>query len=137
MANALYTKGKEKLLQGVFDLENDTIQVSLVDQGVYTPNLSTDDFRADIPNNAIIDTQTLANTSVTDGVFDADDVTYPTVPSSANTIEYVVLWKDTGDNGTSPLLALIDTASGLPTTPNDGDIILVWDNTTNKIFKLT
>ena len=30
----------------------------------------------------------------------------------------------------------IDTATGLPITPNGGDIIVTWDNGANKIFKL-
>ena len=48
----------------------------------------------------------------------------------------MLIYKDTGDNATSPLIALIDSATGLPITPNGGDIIVVWDNGANKIFKL-
>ena len=32
--------------------------------------------------------------------------------------------------------AYIDTATGLPITPNGGDIIVTWDNGINKIFRL-
>ncbi|GAI46620.1 unnamed protein product, partial [marine sediment metagenome] len=47
------------------------------------------------------------------------------------------IFKDDGvDDVSSPLIALIDTATGLPVTPNDGDITIAWDNGANKIFKL-
>lgn len=36
----------------------------------------------------------------------------------------------------SPLIAFIDTATGLPVTPNGGDITVAWDSGANKIFKL-
>ena len=38
--------------------------------------------------------------------------------------------------GTSPLIANIDVATGLPITPSGGDIIVQWDTGANKIFKL-
>ncbi len=34
------------------------------------------------------------------------------------------------------LIAYIDTATGMPVTPNGGDITIAWDNGANKIFKL-
>jgi len=30
----------------------------------------------------------------------------------------------------------MDTATGLPITPNGGDIIITWDNGTNRILRL-
>jgi len=36
----------------------------------------------------------------------------------------------------SPLLAFLDSVTGLPVTPNGGDITVAWDNGANKIFKL-
>ena len=47
-----------------------------------------------------------------------------------------MIYVDTGTEATSPLIAYIDTATGLPITPNGGDIIVTWDNGTNKIFKV-
>ena len=34
------------------------------------------------------------------------------------------------------LVAYIDGATGLPVTPNTGDIGIAWDSGANKIFKL-
>jgi hypothetical protein len=51
--------------------------------------------------------------------------------------EAIVIWQDTGVESTSRLIAYIDTASsGLPVTPNGGDITIAWDSGANKIFKL-
>ena len=53
---------------------------------------------------------------------------------NTDTIKAVLV--DTGTDSTSPLIAFIDTATGLPITPNGGDIIVTWDNGPNKLFKL-
>lgn len=77
-----------------------------------------------------------AFTSVTDtsGVFAAANVTLSAVTGSA--IASLVIYKDTGTASTSQLIAYIDTATGLPVTPNGGDITITWDSGANKIFAL-
>jgi len=50
--------------------------------------------------------------------------------------ESIDIYKDTGTESTSYLIANINSATGLPVTPNGGDIIVQWDNGSNKIFKL-
>lgn len=137
MANALYTKAKQKLLEGYINIPVNTIKASLIDTGLYTVAIATHDFRADIANNAVIASIALTTKTVTDGVFDAADATFPTVSASANTIEAIVIWQDTGTQANSALLAYIDSATGLPVTPNGGDITVVWDSGANKIFALT
>ena len=54
------------------------------------------------------------------GVFDAADVAFTTVTGDPS--EVLVIYKDTGSAATSPLIAYIDTATGLPVTPNGGNI---------------
>lgn len=44
-----------------------------------------------------------------------------------------MIYADTGTESTSPLIAFIDTATGLPITPNGGDIIVTWDKKINEI----
>ena len=135
MANALFDKGRQKFLEGGIAWGTDTIKAVLVDHGVDTPNPSTDEFLSDITAGARIATSgALVNKSQTSGVADADNVTIATV--SGATVESIVLYKDTGSAATSPLIAFFDTATGLPFTPNGGDVILEWDNGANKIFKL-
>ena len=135
MANALYAKGREGFLDGSIDWDTHTIKVVLVDSALYTPNMSTDDNLDDIASGARVATSgALTGKTVTGGVADADDVTFTTVTGA--TSEYLVIYKDTGTESTSRLIALIDTATGLPVTPNGGDILVTWDNGANKIFKL-
>lgn len=135
MANALYDTARKRFLEGQFNWLTDTIKAVAVDTGVYTPNLSAHEYLADIALGARISTSgALANKATTGGAADADDVTLTSV--SGNSIEAIVLYRDSGDPATSPLIAYFDTATGLPITPNGGDIILTWDNGPNKIFKL-
>lgn len=135
MANALYAKFKEALLSGSIDLSSDTIKAVLVDTAAYTADLSADQYLSSIPlADRVATSGALASKSVTGGVFDAADATFTSV--SGDVSEAVVLIKDTGDAATSPLIAYIDTATGLPATPTGGDITIAWDNGASKIFAL-
>ena len=134
MANALYAKGKEKILSAAINLPSDTIKASLLSSS-YTANLSTDEFWSTISANLLNTSQTLASKSVTAGVFDAADVTFTAV-TSGSTAKAIVIWKDTGTPSTSPLLVYIDTITGFPLATNGGDITITWDNGSYKIFSL-
>lgn len=143
MANALYPKYKELLLNPgtlgstsgtAVDLADDTIKVALVDTGTYTYS-SAHDFYDDVSAAVVGTPQTLGSKTVTNGVFDAADVTFTSV--SGSSVEALVIYKDTGTASTSPLIAYIDTvSSGLPVTPNGGNITVTWDNGSSKIFAL-
>lgn len=134
MANALYDKGREGFLDGSIDWDTDTIKVSLV-RG-YTPNTSTDDNLDDVTGSGtLVATATLGSKTVTNGVADAADVTFTSVSAGA-ACDLLVIYKDTGTASTSRLVCKIDTATGLPVTPNGGDITVIWDSGANKIFKL-
>lgn len=135
MPNALYDKGREKFLRGEISWNADSIKAVLVDTGQYTVNLASHEFLSSIPAGARIATSpNLGTKTTTNGVADAADVTFAAV-SGAN-CEALVIYKDTGDPATSPLIAYIDTVTGLPVTPNGGDIQVQWDEGANKIFKL-
>jgi hypothetical protein len=136
MSNALYTKAKQGLLDGSIDLDTDTVKAVFVDGADYTPNLATDDNLDDIPSAArVAISGALQNKTVTDGVFDADDIVVASV--SGDQFEYIALFKDTGVEDTSRLLLLIDTATGLPCTPNGSDITIQWSSGSDKIFRLS
>jgi hypothetical protein len=136
MANALYAKGKEKLLSSSnsISLDTDTIRVALV-KSTYTPILTTDEFYSQLSAYVVGTPQTLASKAITSGIFDAADPTWPTV-ASGDTLKGVVIYKDTGSAATSPLLAFIDTIVGFPLATNGGDITVQWDNGVYKIFSL-
>jgi len=136
MSNALYAKAKQGLIDGSIDMDTDTIKAVFIDGADYTPNLSTHQFLSDIPSSARVATSgALQNKTVTDGVFDADDITIVSV--SGDQFEYIALYKDTGVEGTSRLILLIDMATGLPCTPNGSDITIQWSSGADKIFRLS
>lgn len=134
MANAWYRKGAEKALLAQVNFDTDTIKARLV-KNTYAQNLSTDEFISSVTAITGSTDQTLANTSVTDGVFDADDITFTAVPAG-ETSEGVVIYKDTGVAGTSPLLMYIDTITGFPLATNGGNVVIQWDNGAYKIVSL-
>ncbi len=135
MANTLYDSARQGFLEAQINWLTDTVKVLLVDAGAYTPNVSTHHFLADIQvSSRIAGPVTLTSKTTTGGAADAADVTFTSV--SGASIEMIIIYKDTGTEATSPLLAMIDTATGLPITPNGGDIIVTWDNGVNKIFKV-
>ncbi len=133
MASALYPKTKDVFLQGGINMSSDTIKVALIDTGTYTYS-SAHDFWDDASAGVIGTPATLASKTFTSGVFDAADVSFTSV--SGASIEALIIYKDTGTPSTSNLIAFIDSGTGLPLTPNGGNINIVWDNGSNKIFAL-
>jgi hypothetical protein len=134
MANALYAKFKQALLNAEINLDTDTIKAILV-SNAYPQNLATDEFLSGISAYQLDDPVTLTNTTIAGGVFDADDVTFTAVAAGA-TAEGVVLYKDTGNPATSKLIAYIDTITSFPLATNGGNVTVQWDNGANKIFAL-
>jgi len=134
MSNALYGKGRDSILNAGINWASATIKAVLVDTAGYSVAIDTDEFLSAIGAGYRIATATLGSKSSALGVADAADATFTSVTGA--TVEAIVLYKDTGDAATSPLIAYIDTATGLPLTPNGGDVTITWDNGANKIFKL-
>lgn len=135
MANGLYNKGREGFLSGAINMSANDIRAILVDTADYTVNLSTHDFLDDVPaGSRVAVSAAMASKTVTDGIFDAADVTWSAV--SGDPSEAIVIYQHTGTESTSRLIAYIDTATGLPVIPNGGNITVTWDSGANKIFKL-
>jgi hypothetical protein len=134
MANALYDKGREGILDGSIAVPGDTIKCLLATSG-YTPNTATHQNVSDVTTgNIVVRSSAFTSKTETGGVFDAADITFTAVTGSA--ASYIIIYKDTGTDSTSRLIAIIDTATGLPVTPNGGDITITWDSGSNRIFKL-
>ena len=133
MANALYPKFKELLLSGGINMTSDTIKAMLVKTG-YTYN-ATHQYVSDVSTYDNGRSSALSNKTVTDGIFDADDIT---ITATTNTqVIAIVLYKDTTEDTTSPLIAYIDNVAGIPFTPAaNGVVQIIWDNGAYKIFSL-
>ena len=126
MANALYPKWKEQLLQFTANnnLSAGTVKVALVTAG-YTYSAS-DQFYSSVSASVVGTPQTIGSKTFTNGVFDGGDVTFTSVTGSQ--VTQLVIYIDTGTAGTSPLVALLDTGvTNLPVTPNGGNIDITWN----------
>ena len=135
MANSLYARGKQRILEKQISFKDDDIQALLVSAD-YTPDLSAHEFLSDVQAYALGGgAKPLADKTTTLGVFDASDVTWSHVAGGA-TAKAVILFKNTGEAGTSPLLGYIDTITGFPVATNGSDITVHWDNGAFKIFSL-
>ena len=134
MANSLYIKGKEKMLAAGINFATDTIKAALV-KSTYVVDLANDEFYSTLSTYVLDTDVALTSKGITGGAFDADDVVWSAV-AAGDTAKAVVLYKDTGTAGTSPLLAYIDTITGFPLATNGGDVSVKWDNGVYKIFSL-
>ena len=131
MANGLYQKWKENLLQATtyYPLTG-TVKAALVGAG-YTQNFATDQYWSvggtAGPLASVVGTPvTLGSKTYTLGVLGAANTTFSAVASG--TAAKIVLYVDTGTAATSPLVACIDTGvTNLPVTGNGGDITIAWN----------
>ena len=131
MANAIYPKWKEALITGAADSDLDGsgttgVYVALVDTGTYTYS-AAHEFYSSLSGIVGTDQEIGATKSYTSGTFDGGNVTFTAVTGA--TVEALVLYrKNAGANTTWRLIAYIDTSvTGLPVTPNGGDISITWN----------
>jgi hypothetical protein len=138
MANALFVAFKAKNLGDagvsgptVVNLESDTIKCSLMDESGGAVDENTHQDWADVSTKEVgtaggvtvtSPAVTFASNTVT---FDAADVTFTSVTGAS--VESVVLWKDDTTDAASTLIVVFDTATGLPVTPNGGNIVSQWN----------
>jgi hypothetical protein len=138
MANAFYQLGMQSWAAGDINWKSggDTFRCFLIDAADYTINPATDQFLSVVAGAAREEGPatlgSLANAA--DGVIDAADITY--VAATGDPCEALLIYKFVTVDSDSPLLLYIDTATGLPVTLNGGDVVVTWDNGTNKIAKI-
>lgn len=129
MADQLYTSFRNALLgnspHSAVDLDTNNTRVILRDEGADALNLADQDL-ADITTAArIAETANLTSPTVGssgDGAFDHADATMNSV--SGATVESLDYFHETGTDSTSLLFWNIDSWTGLPLTPNGGDVTL-------------
>lgn len=127
MADAYYNDAPNNFLgngvHGNTDLDTDDIRIVLYDEGADALDLADEDL-ADITAGARIavsaDLSSKTVGSVGDGIFDHADEVFSSV--SGASVESLVYYEHTGTDGTAPLLFNLDSWTGLPVTPNGGDI---------------
>lgn len=133
MTSIVFNKGKTEILNGGINLLTDTIKVALVGSG-YAPDKDVDAFYGDISNEVsgtgysaggkILTNKSVAQDDANDrAAFDADDVTWPV---ATITVRGAVLYKDTGTDSNSPLIAYIDFGQDFSKT--GADFTIQWDS---------
>jgi hypothetical protein len=133
VANGIFTVFRNNSLQaGAPNLSSATIKAMFVDHADDTPVLATDDFINDILSAArvpaIASCPALASKTIGTlgaGVFDAADTVFTALTGDAS--ESLILFEDSGTDTTSDRIAYWDTATGLPLTPNGGDVTVQWN----------
>jgi hypothetical protein len=131
MANAVFPEYKEFLLGAAADVSLTVDDATngpfcrLVDTGTYTFS-ALHDFADDIVGGVGTDQRITAPT-VANGTFDGGDLTYTAV--SGASIEALVLYRhNAGANTTWKVVLYLDTGvTGLPVTPNGGNITVTWN----------
>lgn len=116
MASTLYLKGIEQALLGAINLESDTIKMKYM-ATTYTPAPTTENFLSDVSASEAsgAPTETLASVDVRIDAansrveVDAADVTENSITCTTNKF---IIYKDTGNAATSPLIACVDIAEG-------------------------
>lgn len=140
----VYDWGRQAWLLGQVNWVGDTVRAYLVDSQEYSTALataqSTHDHLDDVPVGGRVASADLTNKTapLNNGVADADNVTFTNVAGDVS--EYIILVQivSGGTEADHRLLALMDSATttGLPVTPNGGDIVVQWSDLANRILKL-
>jgi len=146
MASALWDPGREGFLDGTIDWDTAVIKCNLL-RG-YTFN-AAHRFVSDVTGagGTLVGSNgttavTLTSKTVTGGVADAADVVFASVPAGA-AIPAIIVFQSSAVTGGADvaataqrLIAYIDTATGLPVTPNGQNITVSWDSGSLRIFRL-
>ena len=132
MANALYPEWKDAIMTGATNSDIDAggatngLHAALVDTDTYTYS-DAHEFYSSV-TGVIADDVEVANITLTAGVVDGDNITWPSVPGPTTGEAIVLYRKNAGANTTWRLVAYIDTGvTGLPVTPNGGNIDVSWN----------
>jgi hypothetical protein len=134
MANAVYPIYKTALMSASTNVSltvNDATDgpfCSLIDTGTVAYS-AAHDFYDDVVAANVGTTQRIVTPtvgSVSQGTFDGDNLTYTAVTGAS--VEALVVYRhNSGANTTWRLVLYLDTSvTGLPVTPNGGDITVTW-----------
>ena len=127
MADAYYDDFPNALLgNGVHsrpDLDTDDIRCFLYDEGADALNLADQDVADIIAGARIAESTDLGSKtvgSVGDGIFDHANFVFTSV--TGNEVDSITYWAFNATESIAPTMWNLDSATGLPVTPNGGDI---------------
>jgi hypothetical protein len=129
MASHVYPLAKQSFISGGINLTSATVKIVLL-TSAYSYN-AAHQFYSDLAG-VIVASGALASKTVTNGVFDAADVTLTAV-TAGSTIVALAGYVDTGTTTTSNLLWYND---GFSQATTGGDVTVQWDSGASRIFAL-
>jgi hypothetical protein len=142
MASALFDPGREGYLDGTIDYDTAVIKVALVRGYTFDASHKWVSDVTGAGGTLVATSAALSSKTVTSGVADCADVVFTAVAAGA-AIPAMIMFQSSAVTGGADvaataqrLIAYIDTATGLPVTPNGQNINVTWDNGSNRIFKL-
>lgn len=133
MATVVHTELLNGMVGGAthstIDFDGDNIDASLLDQtDSGTITAGTVDYD-EVDTATVVATADVTISGISGGVVSASAVTFSSVTGDA--ADYLTVWKNSGTPATSPLAITWDSATtGLPVTPNGGDITATWGSNT-------
>lgn len=142
MSNALWTPGREGFLLAEIDWDTAVIKAALVRGYTFSAAHKFVNEVTGAGGTLVATSAALASKTGTGGTADAADVTFSAVTAGAAITSLIVFQASAVTGGADVassaqrLICFIDTATGLPVTPNGGDITVQWDAGANKIFTL-
>lgn len=136
MANSWYDAGLAGFAGGDVAWDTSDIRLIFIDEADDTIDLVNDDFLDDRAGAARVAVSgSFASKTFAAGYLDAADVTVTSV--TGDPFESIDIYcHDGGADSARRLLLNFDTASGLPLTPDGGNVTTQWDNGTNRIARL-
>lgn len=140
MASFVYDEGRRSLTgiptHSAMDLNDDAFSVFFIDEGTDTPDQTNDQDAADRTGNnptfanapALGSAGSRVTISSNVAVMDAADLVFTGsgALTGGTSVESIDIFKDSGTNTTSPMLANFDDYTGLPLTPSGTDVTIVW-----------
>lgn len=144
MGNVLFDKGRQGFLEGLIDWDTAVIKASLVRTYTSTSITTAHSVVTDVTaiGTIVATSGALTTKTVTSGVADGDDTTWTAVGAGA-AVPTIIIYQSSAVTGGADvatslqrLIAFLDTATGLPVTPNGGDITAVWSSGADRIFRL-
>lgn len=132
MANAIYPQWKQDLISGVGLSLANPVKVAFINTSLYTYS-DTHRYKSNAAAAIVGEPKELTTKTFTNGVFDADDVNWQSIVGSP--AGAIIIYIDTGNVATSPLVAYLDTGiDTLPLIPDATSVRLIWN--ASGIFKL-
>jgi hypothetical protein len=127
-----YSNGLKRIIDGNISLLNDTLKFALVDNDLYSVDLDDHEYLSDISPSALVS----ISAPISGKAVNIDSSLSPHqifltcsnaifTAVSGNTTESIVLFKETGNSATSPLIAYYNgVSSQLSPSGNDVDLIV-------------